>query len=60
MKDVISEITLTNLAFNTDETVRDTKKVTINNVLDDRYAVIIQIGEWQTRIKKEDLKRIIG
>lgn len=60
MKDVISEIILKNVAYSTKDANEPIQEVTIHNVLDDRYTVSIQIGEWRTNIKKEDLKRVIG
>lgn len=60
MSNVISEITLTNLAFNKNNGSTVPKEVTIRNILDDRYMVSIKIGDYETLISKEDLKRVVG
>lgn len=59
MSDVISEVVLTNLAFNKKMTNYLPQKVEISSVLDDRYMICIKVGDWETKIKKEDLRRVL-
>lgn len=59
MTHVISKVILENLAFHVNHKNMMPEKVVMTSTLDDRYAVSIKIGDWETLIKKEDLARLI-
>lgn len=56
---VISKVTLTNLAFNEKDPSQLPLPVEISRNIDDRYVAVIKVGDWVTKITKEDLSRII-
>lgn len=59
MENVISSITLKNLAFNKKDTDELPKEVLISTNLDNRYMVSIKVGDWETKISKDDLRRLV-
>lgn len=59
MTNAISKVILTNLAHNEKNPSSVPENVEISRYLDDRYLVSIKIGDWETKISKEDLRRIL-
>lgn len=59
MTNAISKVVLTNLAHNEKNPSLAPENVEISRYIDDRYLVNIKIGDWVTKISKEDLLRVL-